>query len=313
MPCSLSGAGGVAGRYRSFRRGGRCLAVSLAALLLTGCHSGVLDPRGPVGRSERLILLDALAIMLVVIGPVILATLGFAWWFRASNRRARYRPQWAYSGRIEFIVWSIPVLIVMFLGGIAWIGSHDLDPYRSLPSKSPVEEVQVVSLDWKWLFIYPQEGVASVNRLVIPAGRPVHFDLTAGTVMNSFFVPQLGSQIYTMAGMTSQLSLQADEPGSYHGLSAMFSGAGFPMMEFEVRALAGPDFAAWVQQTRGAGGLLDQAAGEGLLKAGTLPAPVSYGTVSPQIFQWLQTASTGGDHAMKPAAMQATLPPPMEH
>src|SRR5580704_3702159 len=199
------------------------------ALPLAGCD-GVLDPRGPIGASERLILIDSVAIMLVIVIPVIVATLGFAWWFRASNDRATYLPYWSFSGQLELIVWAIPALVITFLGGIAWFGSHALDPFRPIESQSPPIEIQVVSLDWKWLFIYPNDGVASVNQLLIPAGAPVHFTLTSSGVMNSFFVPQLGSQIYTMAGMTSQLALQADTPGDYAGLSVQFSGDGFSDM-----------------------------------------------------------------------------------
>ena len=151
---------------------------------------GVLDPQGPIGAAERLILLNATVIMLAVIMPVIVLTLGFAWWFRAGNTRARYLPDWEYSGRIEMVVWSIPALVIVFLGGMAWIGSHDLDPPKPLASATarPLE-IQVVSLDWKWLFIYPEQGVASVNRLVVPAGTPLHFSITSAGVMNSFFVP----------------------------------------------------------------------------------------------------------------------------
>ena len=185
---------------------------------LAGC-GGVLDPKGPIGASEKLVLLDAMGIMLVIVVPTIIAIFAFAWWFRASNGRARYRPDWAFSGALEIIVWAVPALVITFLGGIAWFGSHSLDPYAPLDSKSKPLEVEVVSLDWKWLFIYPGEGVASLNKLVVPAGMPVHFKLTSNGVMNSFFVPQLGSQIYTMAGMTSQLSLQADETGTYAGLA----------------------------------------------------------------------------------------------
>src|SRR6201999_3498968 len=153
------------------------------SLMLSGLtSSGVLDPQGPVAHSERLILLDATAIMLAVIVPVIIAILAVAWWFRAGNKRAIYRPNWAYSGRLEFIVWSIPALVVLFLGGIGWVSSHDLDPKKPLaadqsPAMGQALEIQVVSLDWKWLFIYPDQGIAGVNRLVVPAGRPVHFRL----------------------------------------------------------------------------------------------------------------------------------------
>src|SRR4051812_23290033 len=154
------------------RRGARPLAVAAAALALGGCNGGVLDPQGRIGRAERTILFNALAIMLAIVIPTIVATLAFAWWFRASNARARYLPDWAYSGRIELVVWSIPTLVILFLGGVIWIGSYDLDPARPLNSEIEPINVQAVSLDWKWLFIYPDQGVASLNELVVPAGTP---------------------------------------------------------------------------------------------------------------------------------------------
>src|ERR1700691_5009900 len=160
-------------------------------LALEGCHTAILSPAGPIGAADRTILLDALAIMLAIVVPTILATLAFAWWFRASNVRARRLPTWAYSGRLELVVWSIPALVVFFLGGIAWIGSHLLDPARPLESSVKPLEVEVVSLDWKWLFIYPEQRVGSVNRLVVPTGVPVHFRITSASVFNVFFVPRL--------------------------------------------------------------------------------------------------------------------------
>ncbi len=180
--------------------------------MLAACQADVLDPRGPVGTAEKTILIDSVAIMLAIVVPTIAATLGFAWWFRASNTRARYLPDWAYSGQLELIVWAIPLLTIILLGGVAWVGSHDLDPAKPLESKTPPLTVQVVSLDWKWLFIYPEQHVASVNRLMIPAGVPIHFDLTSASVMNAFFIPQFGSMIYTMNGMTNQLNLSVDQP-----------------------------------------------------------------------------------------------------
>jgi cytochrome o ubiquinol oxidase subunit 2 len=207
---------------------------------------GVLNPAGPVGAGERIILYDSVAIMLAIVIPTMACTLFFAWRYRASNTSAKYRPDWSYSGQLELLVWSIPALVVLFLGGIAWESSHDLDPAAPLAGHAKPLEVQVVSLDWKWLFIYPQLEVASVNRLVIPAGVPIHFDLTSATVMNSFFVPQLGSQIYTMAGMATQLNLLADRPGEYNGLSAQFSGDGFSDMRFVVSAMPQSQFDAWI-------------------------------------------------------------------
>ena len=248
--------------------------------------SGVLDPQGPIGTAERLILVNATVVMLAVVIPVIVLTLGFAWWFRAGNAKARYLPDWEYSGPVELVVWSIPALVVVFLGGMAWISTHDLDPPRPLASaKAKPVEIQVVSLDWKWLFIYPEQGVASVNRLAVPAGTPLHFSITSSGVMNSFFVPQLGSQIYAMAGMTTRLVLQADKPGTYTGRSVQYSGSGFSDMRFDVVALDPVSFDDWVSQTRTAGGTLDPTSYGTLTKPGTVSQPSTYGTVSPGLFQ----------------------------
>jgi cytochrome o ubiquinol oxidase subunit 2 len=276
------------------------IAALILALPLAGC-GGVLDPRGPVGESIRLILIDSVAIMLVIVVPVILATIGFAWWFRASNTRAEYWPDWTFSGHLELIVWAIPALVVTFLGGIAWFGSHALDPFRPLPSQIKPVEVQVVSLDWKWLFIYPENGVAAVNQLVIPVGTPVHFTLTSSGVMNSFFVPRLGSQIYTMASMTSQLHLQADHEGTYRGLSAQFSGDGFSDMFFDVRALAPDAYAKWLADTKAAGGeALDMARYTALAKPSQKLKPTTYHAVDPGLFDAIvkQTVPEASGHDM---------------
>src|SRR4051812_46127639 len=232
----------------------RLLAVVLiGAATLGGCSDGVLDPKGPIALAERQILFNALGIMLAIVIPVIIATLGVAFWFRASNKRARYRPDFAYSGRLEMLVWSIPAMTVFLVGGVAWVGSHELNPRKPIVSSVKPLRVQVASLDWKWLFIYPDDGIASVNYLTIPVGTPVSFELTSSGVMNSFFVPQLGSQIYTMAGMVTRLHLQADQPGNYRGMSAQYSGAGFADMNFNVEAVAPDKFAEWVDATRNVG------------------------------------------------------------
>jgi cytochrome o ubiquinol oxidase subunit 2 len=244
----------------------------------------VLDPHGPVGQAERVILGDATAIMLAVVIPVIILTLAFAWWFRAGNRRATYRPDWEYAGRIELIIWAIPALVILFLGGIAWIGSHELDPPKPLDSaKSPLE-VEVVSLDWRWLFIYPSERIATVNYLVVPTGVPVHFRLTSTSVMNSFFIPQLGSQIYTMAGMTTQLNLQADKPGTYPGISAQFSGPGFSDMRFTLRATSAGEFTSWVAQAREQTRVLDGVTFAQLARPSRTAGELTYGSVSDDPF-----------------------------
>ncbi len=240
-----------------------------------------------MGRADALITLDALAIMLAIVIPTILATLGFAWWFRASNTRARYRPEWNFSGRLELLVWGIPILVIMFLGAVIWIGSHELDPAEPLPSSpsNPPLNVQVVSMDWKWLFIYPDQGVASVNRLVLPAGTPVHFTLTSASVMNVFFVPQLGSMIYTMNHMADQLWLQADQPGIYLGESGMFSGDGFSDMTFHVDALTPQAFAGWVKGAQTSGRILDGPAYQALEAQSSHVRPYTYRAASRGLFQ----------------------------
>jgi len=239
----LEAEGALPTTYARWVNRGTLGLVTALLLPVCGCRSGgVLDPQGPVGAADRLIMFNALEIMLAIVIPTIAAALLFAWWFRASNSRARYTPSWGYSGRIELIVWAIPTLIITFLGGVIWIGSHDLDPATPLGA-GPLE-VQVVSLDWKWLFIYPQQSVASVNELFVPVGVPVHFRLTSATVMNVFFVPQLGSMIYTMNGMVTQLHLQADHAGDYYGESAMYSGDGFSGMHFALRAVPQDQFDA---------------------------------------------------------------------
>jgi cytochrome o ubiquinol oxidase subunit 2 len=235
----------------------RAKVALLIGLTLAGCEKGILNPAGPVGRAERIILVDSLAIMLSIVIPTILVTLTFAWWYRASNKKAQYRPKWAYSGRLELLVWSIPTLVILFLGGVIWIGSHDLDPAKPFGSPREPLEVQVISLDWKWLFIYPDLHIASVNRLIVPANRPLHFSLTSGSVMNMFFVPQLGSMIATMNRMVTQLYLEADQPGEYYGRSAQFSGDGFSDMQFILRAVSKGEFDEWVNSTRLSGPVLD--------------------------------------------------------
>jgi cytochrome o ubiquinol oxidase subunit 2 len=274
-------------------------------------HAGVLDPQGPIGVAERTILLNATAIMLAVVVPVILLTLVFAWWFRSGNHRARYLPDWSYSGRIELVTWSIPALIIMFLGGIAWISAHDLDPGTPIRSTVAPIEVEVVSLDWKWLFIYPDQAVAAVNRLVVPAGTPIRFRLTSASVMNSFFVPQLGSQIYTMSHMVTRLNLQAERPGTYPGLSAQFSGDGFSDMRFDVIALPRDAFTEWLAATRAHGGMLDAASYAQLARPGTAAAPATFGSVAPQLFETV--IMSGATAAVMPPAGDpsgASSPPP---
>jgi cytochrome o ubiquinol oxidase subunit II len=222
--------------------------------------------------------------MLAIVVPTIIATLGVAWWYRSSNQRARRQPDFVYSGRVELIVWSIPALVIIFLGGIAWISSHDLDPAQPIPSKAAPLDIQVVSLDWKWLFIYPKLGIASVDRMVVPAGVPLHLMLTSASVWNVFWVPQLGSMLYCMNGMAGNLYLQADHPGVYRGESAMISGDGFSDMHFDTEAVTQDQFDAWVASTRSTGPALDDAAYRELLQQSVPAHPYTYSSVRPGLF-----------------------------
>jgi cytochrome o ubiquinol oxidase subunit 2 len=263
----------------------RSFASLVALTILSGCSGGVLDPRGPIADANAKILLNALEIMLVIVVPTIVAALIFAWWFRASNTRARYRPDWVYSGRIELIVWAIPLLVILFLGGVIWIGAHDLDPFKPIEPRERALEVQVVSLDWKWLFIYPEHGVASVNEIVIPVDTPVHFSLTSASVMNMFFVAQLGSMIATMNGMVTQLHLKADHAGDFFGQSAQYSGDGFSGMHFTLRAVTQGEFDQWIATARQTGPALDLEAYVALAQQSENVAPYTYREVEPMLFR----------------------------
>jgi cytochrome o ubiquinol oxidase subunit II len=216
----------------------------------------ILDPQGPIAAADKTILIDSVAIMLAIVVPTILAIFLFAYYFRASNTRAFHLPNFAHSGRIELVVWSIPTLTIILLGGVAWIGSHQLDPRVPVPGTGSPVRIQVVSLDWKWLFIYPDQRIATVNALTVPVGAPLHFELTSSSVMNAFFIPQLGSMIYTMNGMVTRLNLRADQEGDLQGLSAHFSGDGFPQMLFDVHVVSPLDFPKWVEATAKSGTVL---------------------------------------------------------
>jgi len=269
--------------------------VLIGATTLGGCSGGVLDPKGLIAVAERQILLNSLGIMLAIVIPTVLATLGAAFWFRASNSRARYLPDFNYSGRLELLVWSIPIMTVLLVGGVAWVGSYDLDPPKAIVSEVKPVRVQVVSLDWKWLFIYPDEGIATVNGLTVPVGTPISFELTSSGVMNSFFVPQLGGQIYTMAGMVTRLHLQADHAGTYRGMSANYSGAGFADMYFNVNAIPAEGFAQWVAETRTTGPVLDAQSYAALAKPSQAVAPFTYRGVAPGLFGGILSAEMQPD------------------
>jgi cytochrome o ubiquinol oxidase subunit II len=275
--------------------------VLIGATLLGGCSEGVLDPKGPIASAQRLILFNATGIMLAIVIPTMLATLAVAFWFRSSNSRATYLPEFRYSGRLELLVWSIPIMTVLLVGGVAWVGAYDLDPPRPIASAVKPLKVQVVSLDWKWLFIYPEQGIASVNQLTVPVGTPLSFELTSSGVMNSFFVPQLGSQIYTMAKMVTRLNLLADHPGKYRGLSAQFSGDGFADMHFTAEAVPAEQFTQWVAAARNTGTALNAQTYSDLAKPSKAVQPFTYRDVAPDLF----SSILNSDMPTHPASQRA--------
>ncbi|HEY2000559.1 ubiquinol oxidase subunit II [Paraburkholderia sp.] len=266
-------------------RGSMSLASIGLVSLLAGCSNlDVLDPKGSVGMAERSLIAVSTWAMLIVVIPVIALTLIFAWRYRASNKSAEYRPKWAHSTGIEIAVWLIPSLIILFLAVLTWKSTHELDPYRPLESQVKPINVEVVALDWKWLFIYPDLGIATVNQLEFPVGTPVNFNITSDSVMNSFFIPQLGGQIYAMAGMQTRLHLIADEAGDYAGESANFSGKGFSDMKFRAIASSPEEFNAWVAKVRASQDNLDMNRYNVVSQPGE-KAPVTYfSSVDPKLF-----------------------------
>ncbi|MCT7377868.1 ubiquinol oxidase subunit II [Chelativorans salis] len=260
------------------------LAVGVC-LLLGGCSGGVLDPKGQIGADERSIILFATAIMLIVVLPVICMAVAFAWRYRASNRDATYTPEWAQSTRVEAVVWLVPCAIIAALATLTWISAHRLDPYRPIASAAEPVTIDVVALNWKWLFIYPELNIATINEIAFPVDTPVDFRITSGSVMNSFFIPELGSQVYAMAGMETRLSLVAGEAGSYEGISANYSGAGFSDMKFRARAMSPTDFDRWVEDARRSKRPLEVEAYRALEQPSRSAAATYYSSADPHLFQ----------------------------
>ena len=245
----------------------------------------LLDPVGQVGIEERNLIITATLLMLLVVVPVIIMTLVFAWKYRASNTSATYTPKWSHSTKIEVVIWTVPILIIIALGVITYKSTHALDPYRPLESDVKPITIEVVAMDWKWLFIYPEQGIATVNKIVFPANTPVNFRVTSDTVMNSFFIPGLGGQIYAMAGMTTKLHLIANHNAELEGISANYSGAGFSGMRFKFHGLSTGDFDKWVQTARaGAGGQLNRDAYLQLERPSERDPVRYFGSVAPGLF-----------------------------
>jgi cytochrome o ubiquinol oxidase subunit II len=282
----------------------RLFGVTAGFLMLGGCNMVLMSPSGDVAVQQRNLLIASTGLMLLIILPVMALTLAFAWHYRASNTKAAYDPEFHHSTALEVAIWSVPLLIIVALGALTWMGTHLLDPYRPigrvsaakpivlgegtapLPKDAPKPlEVEVVALDWKWLFFYPEQGIATVNEMAAPVDVPIRFKLTSQAVMNSFFVPALAGQIYAMPGMETKLHAVINEPGKYDGFSANYSGAGFSHMRFQFHGLSQGDFDAWVAKVKGSATRLDRGSYAQLEKPSEAVPVTYYGQVEDGLYR----------------------------
>ena len=272
----------------------RGLLMLPAVALLTGCNAVLLSPSGDIAVQQRDLIIISVILMLVIIIPVIALTFLFAWRYRAANNRPDYDPEWHHSTMLELFIWAAPLLIIIALGAITWVTTHKLDPYRpldriapgvSVPADSRTLTIEVVALDWKWLFLYPEQGIATVNEVVAPVDRPIQFKITASTVMNSFFIPALAGQIYAMPGMETKLYAVINKPGIFNGLSANYSGAGFSGMHFKFHGMNTGDFDTWVAQQKASPDTLSRDAYLKLEQPSEREPVRRYGNVAPGLYE----------------------------
>ena len=252
--------------------------------MLSACNYKLFDPKGPVASEQMTLIIVSALVMLIVVIPVTVMGVWFPYKYRTNNNKEEYKPDWEHSNKIEAVVWAVPILIIIVLGVITYITSYSLDPRKPIESEKPTMVVQVVAMDWKWLFIYPEQGIATVNELAMPVDVPVEFLITSDTVMNSFFIPNLGSMIYAMSGMENRLHLLASEEGVYEGYSANYSGFGFSGMKFKTHAVAEEDFEAWVEKVREEGAPLDDQTMTQLRIKSRDVKPIYYSSVNPLLF-----------------------------
>ncbi len=280
------------------RLAARLRPLPLLALLplVAGCDLVVLDPAGDIARQQGDLIVVSTALMLLIIVPVMVLTVFFAWRYRASNKEATYKPDWDHSTQLELVIWAAPLLIIICLGAITWVATHLLDPYRPLAedkqqtatvAEAKPLDVNVVALDWKWLFIYPEQGIATVNELAVPTHRQVRFRISASSVMNSFYIPAMAGQIYAMPGMETKLHGIMDQTGDFTGFSANYSGAGFSNMRFAVKSLDDADFAKWVAEAKSGSGSLDRAAYLQLERPSEKEPARHFASVEPNLFDMI--------------------------
>ncbi len=277
--------------------------IALVAYLLRGHTVDVLDPQGPIAEKQRNLIIFASLLSLLVVIPVYVLAFGIAWKYRESNKKAKYAPNWGGSKKLEMTWWTLPSLLIIVLSVVTWNSSHDLDPFKPLASTTKPLTVQVVALEWKWLFIYPEQNIASVNTLTIPEDTPINFQITADAPMNSFWIPQLGGQIYAMSGMSTKLHLEAEQPGTYRGSSANLSGDGFAGMNFETHAVSKQDFNAWAYSVQDSASLLSLPVYNRLAEQSQNNPPTSYSGVQPRLYSTILGKYMSGHTAHGSAAM----------
>ncbi len=265
----------------------------LPALLLAGCNTVVMNPSGDIANQQARLIVISTALMLLIIVPVIILTLLFAWRYRKGNTSAPYEPDWDHSTRLELVIWGAPLLIIIALGLLTWITTHTLDPYRPLsridaqrplPADVKPLTVEVVALDWKWLFIYPEQGFATVNELAAPVDVPIEFKITASNVMNAFYIPALAGQIYAMPSMQTKLHGVINKAGEYEGFSSNYSGAGFSHMRFKFHGMSQADFDAWVKKAKAEPGTMQRADYLKLEQPSEREPARLFGSVEPGLF-----------------------------
>ncbi|HEX7483560.1 MAG TPA: ubiquinol oxidase subunit II [Candidatus Saccharimonadales bacterium] len=249
--------------------------IAVAIWYISGLSIDILNPKGVVATKQYNLLVFTTLLGFIVVIPVFIMAIVIAWRYRENNHKARYTPNASTNKLAETIWWGIPIVLIIILSVVTWTSTHDLDPHKPLVSDVPAVNIQVVALDWKWLFIYPDQGIATVNFVQFPVDTPVNFSITADAPMNSFWMPQLGGQIYAMAGMTTQLHIMADTPGDYRGVSANISGEGFADMKFTARASSQADFTTWLNKTKTTPQHLDSTAYDALRKP-TIANPMAY-------------------------------------
>ncbi|MGR5056909.1 ubiquinol oxidase subunit II [Vibrio rotiferianus] len=271
--------------------------ISLVAtiLILAGCNSALLDPKGSIGVQEKELIITALLLMLIVVIPVILMTIYFAYRYRESNTGEEYAPDWSHSTKIEVVVWTIPIIIIAILAAITWRSTHELEPSKPIESDVKPITIEVVSLDWKWLFIYPEENIATVNYVAFPKDVPVQFKLTSDNIMNAFFIPRLGTQIYAMPGMVTKLNLIANHTGDYKGFASNYSGEGFSQMKFTASAMEDRTaFLNWVQQVKASPDRIEDWEQFSSLASPTVAEPVKmFSSIPPFLFTDVVTQHPG--------------------